>query len=638
MPDSCAKSSGNNPRPVFLEGARGSLFAVYHSPQVQTGRGVLFVPPFAEEMNKARRMLALQAGLLVEDGFAVLLLDLYGTGDSEGDFRDAEWATWIDDLGRGAEFLRRQGASELAVLGVRAGGLLALDALGQGALKSSHVVLWNPVLNGRQWLTQFLRLRVAAGMFGGGGETVDGLKGQLKDAGVLEVAGYELNADLGGTLDALNLENAPLPAGLRMTWLELVGADDRPLSLVARRTVDGWRQAGAEIEARTVTGDSFWATQEITVAPALLEATRLALSAIPPNRQAAGDPEPSAESAGAVPVSATREEALVFEVEGTPLVGVLHRPAAPCRRGVLLVVGGPQYRVGSHRQFILLARALALSGTPVLRFDYRGMGDSGGAERGFERVEADIRAAMDTFAATIPEMQEVVLWGLCDAAAACSFYAHKDRRVAGLVILNPWVRTDQGIARAYLTRYYAARLFDADLWRKLFSGRLDIKAAVGSFVNMVLSAVGVTGTSASPPGDYDRDSLFPGGRGETPFSPSPQPSPVKGEGGGREPEMPATAGAAMKQGATSESSGRPLPERVADGLFQFKGRVLLILSGKDLTAEEFRQAVAGSRRWRRLMKSPLLSKRLLEDADHTFSRRGWRDQVANWTREWLQSW
>ena len=324
------------------------------------------------------------------------------------------------------------------------------------------------------------------------------------------------------------------------------------------------------------------------------------------------------------------EEAFTFSVEGDYLCAVLHRPSKSAVRGVVLVVGGPQYRVGSHRQFVLLGRDLAAAGVPVLRFDYRGMGDSEGEACGFEHVDSDIRAAIDALTARLPDVKEVVLWGLCDAASACVFYGHTDPRVRGLVLLNPWVRTGQGIARAYLTGYYAGRVLDPELWRKLFSGRLDVRAALRSFASMVLGAFGASTDSGTLGVDTIPQPRVVGEREAGMSLPSPQPSPVDGEGG-----LPEGSSRGAKPAGASR---RALPERVADGLSHFRGRVLLILSGRDLTAEEFQQTVSRSRRWRRLLASPLVSKRTLPEADHTFSRRVWRDQVSGWTTEWLRSW
>src|SRR6185436_8530568 len=147
---------------------------------------------------------------------------------------------------------------------------------------------------------------------------------------------------------------------------------------------------------------------------------------------------------------AVSEEAIAISCDGDSLIGVLNNPPAGVARGVLIVVGGPQYRVGSHRQFTLLARYLATCDVPSLRFDYRGMGDSCGDLRTFERVEDDIRCAIDRFFQSVPTLKEVVVWGLCDAASAALFYAHRDSRVSGLVLVNPWVHTEQGAARTYL--------------------------------------------------------------------------------------------------------------------------------------------------------------------------------------------
>ncbi len=119
----------------------------------------------------------------------------------------------------------------------------------------------------------------------------------------------------------------------------------------------------------------------------------------------------------------TSEKPITFECGSDTLLGILHSPTCPeSTIGVLVVVGGPQYRVGSHRQFVLMARALAESGFSVLRFDYRGMGDSEGSTRTFKDVGPDIAAAIDVLLREQPLLTGVVLWGLCDAASACLMY------------------------------------------------------------------------------------------------------------------------------------------------------------------------------------------------------------------------
>lgn len=235
--------------------------------------------------------------------------------------------------------------------------------------------------------------------------------------------------------------------------------------------------------------------------------------------------------------------ALAFPCAGDWLYGILDVPARAHKRGVLVVVGGPQYRAGSHRQFTLLARSLASQGVAAMRFDYRGMGDSEGAMRDFETVGEDLRAAIDTFFEQVPELREVVLWGLCDAASASLLYARADARVSGLVLLNPWVRTEGGAAKATLKHYYRGRLLEGALWKKIASGRFDFGAAARSFYRLL-------GAAKSAP----------------------------------------------ESGA--------LPERMHDALGQFQGKVLVILSGADLTAREFDDLAGGSEKWTRLMKAP----------------------------------
>jgi exosortase A-associated hydrolase 1 len=289
------------------------------------------------------------------------------------------------------------------------------------------------------------------------------------------------------------------------------------------------------------------------------------------------------------------EQAISFACNNQSLYGIVSRPRQPLSRGVIIVVGGPQYRVGSHRQFVLLARHLAASDIPVMRFDYRGMGDSSGDIRNFEDIESDIGHAIDEFFAREPSLKEVVIWGLCDAASAALFYAHGDPRVRGLVLLNPWVRTDGGMAKAYLKHYYLSRLTDRELWSKIFGGRFDYVGAAKSICNLASKAMH---------GNKDNDV-----------------NTVSGP-----------------QAASTIGHREALPERMREGFERFKGEVLLIMSGNDITAKEFSDLVKGSRKWKRLLKSSRIQQRELPEANHTFSRRDWRDQVSGWTSEWMKSW
>lgn len=259
----------------FLPGSAGPVFYVLHPAARAPARGrVLFVPPFAEELNKARRMVALQARRMAREGFTVLLPDLYGCGDSGGDFGDARWEIWLDDLARCLDHLESETASQppLILWGLRAGALLISDLLATRAPAPSvaATVLWQPVSNGEQHLTQFLRLRMAAAMMGGEKESTGQLRARLLAGEAIEVAGYTLAPALAKALAKARL--APPPQG-PLYWFEISENEGADLPPGSTRTLDAWRERGVDVHTSVIRGASFWNAPDILEVPALLEHT-----------------------------------------------------------------------------------------------------------------------------------------------------------------------------------------------------------------------------------------------------------------------------------------------------------------------------------------------------------------------------
>ncbi len=278
------------------------------------------------------------------------------------------------------------------------------------------------------------------------------------------------------------------------------------------------------------------------------------------------------------------ESPIVFECAGERLVGILHPGQRDNKTGVVIVVGGPQYRVGSHRQFVLMARMIAAAGYPVLRFDYRGMGDSEGMPRTFEEIGEDIRSAVNGLLCASPEIKRVVLLGLCDAASALLIHSTDSQHVAGLVLINPWVRTVQGEARSYLRHYYFQRIFQRSFWRKVLSGEFDLIKSVSGFLES-LRTIGCAreGTGDAPAG-------------------------------------------------TSSS----FIEKMKTGFQAFNRHTLVLISGRDLTAAEFVDLCARDKGWKAAISSENVAFVKLPEADHTFSQRNDLNTAADQVLAWLK--
>ncbi|HWI13376.1 MAG TPA: hydrolase 2, exosortase A system-associated [Burkholderiales bacterium] len=263
----------------FIEGTQGPLFVAVREPADDGAGGVrgcvLVVPPFAEEMNKTRRMLAELSIRLADRGIVTVVPDLYGTGDSAGDFGVVDWQTWQRDIGSVAAWAAARGMPVDRLLAVRLGAALALDCIASGNLPDTyrHTVFWQPVFDGARFVTQFLRLRTAASLTAAQKESVSDLRASLQAGQVVDVAGYALSPRLAASVNACAMpEVLPVEFG-RVTCIEITRSADvgitAPLAQLCERSV----ASGGSASTHTVVGEPYWASTEIVSVKGVIDKT-----------------------------------------------------------------------------------------------------------------------------------------------------------------------------------------------------------------------------------------------------------------------------------------------------------------------------------------------------------------------------
>lgn len=268
--------------PFYLEHADHRLFSLACRPGgASASRGVLVCPPFAEEMNRSRRTVRELCGALAASGLLALSTDLRGTGDSSGEFGDARWSDWLADLGAALAWLGRQGCTQVSLVAVRAGALLAADLLRERPGSIAALALWQPVLSGKAVVTDLLRARVAAAATTGASETVARLRERLAAGEPVEAAGYALAPGLATALEGAELGAAAAARLPPTLWAEIGAAPAAPLRVPAERLLGALRDAGAAVTLARPADPPFWSTTETTVGRASVAATVAFLAGAP---------------------------------------------------------------------------------------------------------------------------------------------------------------------------------------------------------------------------------------------------------------------------------------------------------------------------------------------------------------------
>ena len=280
------------------------------------------------------------------------------------------------------------------------------------------------------------------------------------------------------------------------------------------------------------------------------------------------------------------ETAFAFACQGDELIGFLHRGNPACNIGVLAIVaGGPQYRAGVGRQLVSLGRRLASEGIPVMRFDHRGIGDSEGSFRRFAAMEDDIAVAIEEFIKRAPHVQEVILWGGCDAATSVLINAHKLPNVAGVIGVNPFVSSTK-TATKVARKHYMSRLLQRSFWKKVFKMEYHVADYAVAGMQKVRKKLS---------------------RNKS------QPNQKSGDGQGH------------------------FVDDLLTGLRRFEGKVLFLMGGRFLLSDEFDLLIDSNDDWRAVYKQPKHQRINIEDGDQVFSGTAAQEKMFNAASEWIHS-
>ncbi len=253
-------------QPLFIESGAERLFCIHREPaaDVSVRGSVLMLPAFAEEMNRTRSFVSRISFKLSEAGFHVLQPDLSGTGDSTGEFHDADWSRWIEELRLSSSWLLDK-AGPIHLISLRAGALFLSDLLTAEPDRFARICLVEPFVSGADSVREFLQLRVARSIFEGTKESIAMLTEALANGASMEIAGYELSPGLYASLNEATIEDA----GERVRQALILGCGrsaETRRNVAMRELAQTWRAAGADAAYAFVATEPFW-SQELPGLP-----------------------------------------------------------------------------------------------------------------------------------------------------------------------------------------------------------------------------------------------------------------------------------------------------------------------------------------------------------------------------------
>ena len=588
----------------FYPGLQGPLFRLIRTPEY-TSAHLLFIAPLFEQANQIRHHVTRSAINAYHQGIQSIIFDHYGTGDSGGELTDASLVLWQQDIIK--QLLEIKAHSTQAIyLSVPLSAVLLLS---DNIIKHvAGIMLLQPDFNGKRFVQQFKRLALAAKLANKDDIGENKLPSKIEDKiQVTEIAGYVIQSTLLDDLAEQSVDKLThLPC--KFYWFEWQLIDEvlSPSRAKQQKILSSKNSKINQVACYNIDDVKFWQATELKIAQSFLVQeelifTQLVSHSIPVlSKSKLSKPilfkqDKFITEQGVIFTSKDKQ---LFAIEHLPTLKSIIKPkpkpdtvvmpseTTPIKKGVIIVVGGPQTRVGSHRLFVYLARALAKQGLVVLRFDYNGAGDSEGNVSNFTDIQDNIDAAIKTFQQRHSDITDITLWGLCDAASAILLYLNEYSQqyalqkaegvdalstIKQVFLINPWVRQEHTQAKAYLRSYYIKRFLSKPFWIKLLSGKVQAKTAY------------------------------------TDIQGFHQQSQVN----------------------VQVNTQHNFVTEMLAGLNTFTGHSYIALSGKDLTADEFSLLIKSHKYWRAVMARGNTNQHTFSHADHTFSNREQQNLLIN---------
>jgi alpha-beta hydrolase superfamily lysophospholipase len=463
-------------RPRFIAAAGRPLFAWHHAPpsQRRRGAGIVVCPPLGHEYMSAYRTLRILADRLASLGFDTLRLDYDGTGNSAGSDEDPHRVdAWLRSIESGiAEVRTLSGSPSVALLGLRAGALLALRAAAaNGGVE--RLVLWNPFASGRAYVRELK----AIARFSREEHASDD-----EDEGGVNAAGYFMARETLEALEGWTVDNIVAPPAAQVL---LVNRDDRQVDSTLAGRLD---TLGSHVTQTRPGG-----TAAMMESPQFAKVPEQALQDIahwfsdwnvPSLVPLTDSPRAEQGDARLVIQDEYRERAIRFG-PGRRLFGLFTSPShdtsdAPA---IVLFNTGVEYHVGPRRLYVPLARYWATQGHVVLRYDLGGVGESAppsGAEENIAYPAHMLDDACEAIAFVQKEAprRRLIVAGLCSGGWLAFRAAREGLPVDAIICMNPplYLRDADGMRwgteRDELRRYRKS-MADWSKWLKALRGQVS---------------------------------------------------------------------------------------------------------------------------------------------------------------------